>query len=205
MKTIYLFLLCSLGLSAATVSITSISCAAGVVTVAAANTGLVAVQGFEITGVTGTAAATYNLNGTAATTSSAGFTFNLPSGTACPSGTATGGSVSPAQQIIVVNITPLNGQLMIGYILWLTTIVPVPCPTCTSSFIGANPAQLAAIQAGTTIEVVNQVALPPAETAAQAVTALNAQYIAAQATYTSGLAKYAGWCCIGTTCTSTCP
>jgi hypothetical protein len=192
MKTVLLSILLAASLSAA--SITGITCASGVATVTVANS-LVASQGFEITG---TSVATYNINGTAVSANSTSFTFK----TTC-AGSATGGTFAPAVQIVNSGVTPNNSGATVNYILWLTTTVPTPCPSCSSNYAG-NAAQLAALQAGTTVEAVGSFGIANGETPTQMNAAILAIYTAAQSTVSQGLSQYVGWCYNGSSWASTC-
>jgi hypothetical protein len=183
MKTIILCILIAVNLSAA--SITGITCTSGVATVTVANT-LVASQGFEITG---TSVSSYNINGTAVTANSTSFTFKV----AC-NGSASGGTFAPAVQIINMGVVPNNAGATISYVLWTTTTAPVPCPLCSSVYTNINAAQLAAIQAGTTVEGVGSFGISNGETTAQMNAAILAIYAAAQSTVSQGLSQYVGWC-----------
>jgi hypothetical protein len=193
MKTIILAFLLAVSLSAA--SISGITCAGGVATVTVANS-LVASQGFEITG---TSVSTYNINGTAVAANSTSFTFK----TAC-AGSATGGTFAPAVQIINNGVAPNASGATISYIFWLTTTAPTACPSCTSTFANINAAQLAAIQAGTTVEQTGSFGV----SVGQSPTAMNAQilslYAAAQSSISLGLSQYVGWCYNGSGWSSSC-
>lgn len=193
MKTILLSILLAASLSAA--SITGITCASGVATVTVANS-LVASQGFEITG---TSVSAYNINGTAVSANATTFTFNVT----C-AGSATGGTFAPAVQIINSGVSPNNNGATVSYIFWLTTTVPVPCPSCGSNYAKINAAQLAAIQAGTTVEGVGTMGIVNGETPTQMNAAILAAYAAAQSTVAQGLSQYVGWCYNGSAWSATC-
>ena len=184
MKTILLALALSLTVSAA--SITGIACSAGVATVTVANT-LVASQGFEITGAS---VSNYNINGTAVTVNSTSFTFNA----AC-NGSATGGTFNPAWQLLTLSIVPTASGFTVTDAFWLTTTTPTACPGCTSLVTGATAAQLAALQAGTTVESIAILGVVAGETPAQMQTQVLNLYNNQQASLSAGgLTKYAGWC-----------
>lgn len=193
MKTILLSILLAASLSAT--SISGITCSAGVATVTVANS-LVASQGFEITG---TSVAAYNINGTAVSANSTSFTFK-----ATCVGSATGGAFQPAVQIINNGVVPNNAGATVSYIFWLTTTVPVACPSCSSNYVAINAAQLAAIQAGTTVEAVGSFGIANGETPAQMNAAILALYAAAQSTVAQGLSQYVGWCYNGSAWSSSC-
>ena len=90
MKRLLLSLICAFSLSAAGVSISTVTCTSQVVTVNCTGCGIAQYQGFSIAG---TSVATYNLNSTAGTASANTFTFTLPAGTSC-NGSASGGTVT---------------------------------------------------------------------------------------------------------------
>jgi hypothetical protein len=183
MKTILLLFVSACSLLAATVS--TVTCTGGVATVTVANS-LVASQGFELTG---TSVTSYNINGTAISANASSFTF-----AASCNGTATGGTFAPAVQIINMGVAPTASGATISYLFWLTTLSPVACPGCTSLYPKINAAQLAAVQAGTTIEQSGSFGITPTETTAQMNTQILGLYTAAQVTVTQGLSQFVGWC-----------
>jgi hypothetical protein len=192
-KTIILSLFVALSLSAATIS--TITCTSSVATVTVANA-LVASQGFEIAG---SSVAAYNINGTAVSANSTSFTFK-----ATCAGSATGGTYNPAVQVINAGVTPNNSGATVAYIFWLTTTTPVACPGCGSNWSSANAAQIAALQAGTTIEQVGSFGTTVGETSDQMGVHILALYAAAQSSVALGLSQYTGWCYNGAWA-STCP
>ena len=199
MKTLLLSMLFGVGLSAAGVSISTITCASQIVTVNATAHGIAQYQGFSIAG---SSVATYNINSTAGTATTNSFTFTLPAGTSC-NGSASGGTVLPAKQIIAVSMMPVgNGSVTIDYLCWYTTVLPTPlvcnlgtngtsCPI--SAWPGASAAENAAIVAGTTVEVPGTVTFAATVPAATLSANLVAQYNAVQASYTTGFLGYAGY------------
>ena len=203
LKLIASFLLCA-SLFGAGVSISSITCASQVVTVNCTGCGIVQYQGFSISGAS---VSTYNLNSTAGTASTNVFTFTLPSGTPC-NGSATGGTVLPAKQIInVSSVVSSGGNLTINYVSWFTVVTPTPlacnlgpsqnqCPV--SAWPGASAAENAAIVAGTTIEVPGSITVAGTTPAATLSALLVAQYVSAQTSYNSGFLGYAGYWWTGT-------
>jgi hypothetical protein len=194
-KLLLSILLGALLSNAAVVSITGVSCSNQVVTVSCTTCGIAKYQGFSIQGTSVTA---YNLNGTAATASANAFTFTLPASTPC-AGSATGGTVQPAKQIInVASVASGNGTITITYISWYTTLTPVPIPGAVSTWSGASAAENAAIAAGTTIEVPGSVSVSPNASTATISANLIAQYNAVQASYSSGFLAYAGYWYNGT-------
>lgn len=100
MKRILFALVFAFSLSAAGVSISTITCSSQVVTVNCTGCGIAQYQGFSIAGAS---VGTYNINSTAATASANTFTFAIP--IAC-NGSASGGTVTPAKQIINIGMIP---------------------------------------------------------------------------------------------------
>ena len=215
-RLIVLFALC-FAASAATVS--SITCAGQTATVNATAHGLVASQGFELTG---TAA---QFNGTVVSASTNSFTFSATaSGVTCSSFTSGYTLVSPAVQIIDLpsKSNVANATVTFSYLMWFTTAYPTPlvcnlgtdgttCPT--SAWSGANAAQNAAIMAGTTVEQVGGFTVPASTTptgggacpgSTCSVTGLiQLQYNNMQVAYTAGLLA-GGYCYNGTAWVTTC-
>ena len=194
-KTLLLALFVSTQLFAAGTPITTITCTAQVVTVNSTAHGIAQYQGFSISG---TSVGTYNINSTAGTASANVFTFTLPVGTSC-NGSATGGTVLPAKQIININSQPVatSGNISIQYVFWNTTVKPVPLvcsPTCpVSSWSGASAAENAAIVAGTTVESPGSITISASTPALTISSMLTTQYANVQASYTSGFLAYSGW------------
>jgi len=183
-KRLLLALVCAFSLSASGVSISTVTCTSQVVTVNCTTCGVAQYQGFSISGTT---VATYNINSTAGTASANTFTFTLPSGTSC-NGSASGGTVTPAKQIINTGMIPSvsNATVTIQYVWWLTTATPVipacAATACTSAYPKSSAAEIAAIAAGTTVESVGQMNCGSSTAALTACgTQLIANYQAAQA------------------------
>jgi hypothetical protein len=203
MKTFFRSLsLLTLGLVAALyaqgagVTISTITCSSGTVTVNATAHGITQYQGFSITG---SSVGAYNINSTASSVTANAFVFVLPSGSC--SGSATGGSVLPAKQIISTGSTAqtLQGTLTINYVFWFTTATPVPCPSCVSSWASASAAENAALVAGTTVEYVGSLPnIPSATSAATIQSEIQAYYATMQIAYAAGLLSGAGYWYNGT-------
>ena len=180
---------------AAGVPITTITCSAQVVTVNSTAHSIAQYQGFSITGAT---VGTYNINSTAGTATANTFTFTLPASTPC-NGSATGGAVLPAKQIINIVSAPIatSGNISLQYVFWNTTVKPVPLvcsPTCpVSSWSGASAAENAAIVAGTTVESPGSITISASTPALTISSMLTTQYANVQASYTSGFLAYSGW------------
>ena len=162
--------------TAAAVSISAISRTNNVVTVVtSAAHGLAASQGFSISGV---ADNSLNINGTVASVASTtSFTFSQAGANASSSG----GSVLPAKEAIILEISTGQPQAIeVRYALWLTTLIPVARPGVVSLWTGASAAENAAIAAGTTIEVVRGRDFPSTLTKAQIQGFLQAEFSAQQ-------------------------
>jgi hypothetical protein len=114
-------------------------------------------------------------------TSSTVFTFNLvvPDST-----TSTGGTVNPAKEIIILQTNPFgaNSTVTVRYLLWLTTVTPVP-GTSTSSWTGASLQENAALVNGTTVELSRSVTLSATVTKAQLEAAIQSDFTAQQAAF----------------------
>ena len=190
MKTIIAILMLSATGFAATVS--SITCSGQTATVNATAHGLIASQGFSLSGT----AATFN--NSASSVSANSFTFVLPAGTACSGFTSGYTAVVAAKQIIDIAATP--NPLAVGgptvtltYLGWYTTVFPtalcsstgVPIPPLTtcpvSQYTAISPAEQAALWAGTTVELQNQVTYPASTPAATVSSGAVTQYNAMQA------------------------
>ena len=192
MKTILAILVLSALASATTV--TSITCSGQTATVNATAHGLIASQGFSLSGT----AATFN--GTASTVSANSFTFVLPAGTACSGFTSGYTAVVAAKQIIDIGATPNplapgGPTVTLSYLGWYTTVYPtalctsagVPIPPLTtcpvSQYPAISPAEQAALWAGTTVELQNQVTYPAATSASTVSSGAVTQYNAMQAAF----------------------
>ena len=187
MKRVLVFLLVC-GLSAWATTVSSITCAGQTATVNATAHGLVAGQGFSLTGTSPA------FNSTASTVSTNSLTFVLPAGTSCSGFTSGYNSIVPAKQIININsFVTSSGNITINYVSWYTVLNPTPCSTCSSIWSGASAAEIAAIADGTTIEIQGNITFAASTPAATVSSNLVAQYNAAQASYTSGFLGYAGY------------
>ena len=192
MKRIIASLILSTTGFAATVS--SITCSGQTATVNATAHGLVASQGFSLSGT----AATFNSS--ASSVSANSFTFVLPAGTACSGFTSGYTEVVSAKQIIDIAATPnplaLGGPTVtLTYLGWYTTVFPaalcssagVPIPPLTtcpvSQYTAISPAEQAALWAGTTVELQNQVTYPASTPAGTVSGGAVTQYNAMQAAF----------------------
>jgi len=190
-------LLFALSLSGWATTVSSIACSGQTATVNSTAHGLIAGQGFSLSGT----GATFNSTATTVTTNS--LTFVLPIGQSCTPFTSGYTAVVPAKQIInVSSFVTLAGNITINYVSWYTVIVPTPlacnlgtsgtqCPT--SQWIGASAAENVAIVAGTTIEVPGSITFAAGTASGAISTNLVNQYNAAQASYTSGFLGYSGY------------
>ena len=175
MKTTALLFVISVMAQAATVS--SITCSGQTATVNATAHGLVASQGFSLSG------AATAFNSTTSTVTTNALTFVLPSGTACSGFTSGYTTIVPAKQIIELGATASagNATVILNYVYWFTTQFPNPLPSTTVSvWSGASAAEIAAIVAGTTVEIPGQLTLPATTSATAAQTATISQYNATQ-------------------------
>lgn len=204
---VFLFAFCSM-LPAAGVAISTITCSGQTVTVNGTALGIAASQGFSITG---SSVSAYNINSTAKTASANTFTFLNPTGTSC-SGSASGGTVTPAKQIIDISSAanpgagnPGNGLVTISYVNWFTTWLPVPLacpgvvPVCpVSLWSGASAAENAAIVAGTTVEIAGTITVAANTSSTSIQSNAVTQYAAMQVGYAAGLLSGAGFWYNGT-------
>ena len=192
MKTIIAIIILSVAGFATTIS--SITCSGQTATVNATAHGLIASQGFSLSGTSAT------FNSSASSVSANSFTFVLPAGTACSGFTSGYTAVVAAKQIIDIAATP--NPLAVGgptvtltYLGWYTTVFPtalcssagVPIPPLTtcpvSQYTAISPAETAALWAGTTVELQNQVTYPAATPAATVSGGAVTQYNAMQAAF----------------------
>ena len=192
MKTIIAIFILSVAGFATTV--TSITCNGQVATVNATAHGLIASQGFSLSG---NAAFNGTVNASGLTANA--FTFTLPaSGPVCASFASGYTTVVAAKQIIDIAATPnplaLGGPTVtLTYLGWYTTVYPtalctsagVPIPPLTtcqvSQYASISPAEQAALWAGTTVELQNQVTYPAATSASTVSGGAVTQYNAMQA------------------------
>ena len=190
MKTIILSLVLSLSAFGATVS--SITCSGQTATVNATSHGLVASQGFSISGTAGT------FNSTVSSTTANAFTFVLPTGTACSGFTSGYTTVVPAKQIIDLSSSanPANATVTLNYLYWFTTAYPNPLP-CTlvttntgcpqSVWPNASAAENAAIVAGTTVETYGNLIVAASTSSSTVTTQVISQYNAMQTGFSNYL------------------
>ena len=195
MKTFLGILILSVSGFATTVS--SVTCSGQTATVNATAHGLIAGQGFSLSGTSPT------FNSTASTVATNSLTFVLPSGTACSGFTSGYTVIAAAKQIInVSSFVTAQGNITIQYLSWYTVTVPTPlacnlgvsgnqCPV--STWPGASAAENAAIVAGTTIEVSGTITFAVSVSSSTLSANLVAAYNAAQVSYTSGFLAYAGY------------
>jgi hypothetical protein len=134
MKRIFVLLIFAALSQAATVS--SITCNAQVATVNATAHGLIASQGFSLSGTAGTYNSTVGTAGGAVTANT--FTFTLPTGTACSGFTSGYTTVVPVKQIIDISSSanPANATVTLNYLYWFTTAYPNPLPLHSTCHVG---------------------------------------------------------------------
>lgn len=124
------------------VAVSSIAVSGNTVTVNATAHGIAVNRGFCLSA--------QNYCGTASSATANSFTFAVANGTiaACASSC---GTISPAKQIVALNITMPPNQIA-NFVCWLATSSPVPS-SGKSAWSGASVAENNAIAAGTTVEV----------------------------------------------------
>ena len=143
--------------------------------------GLVVNQGFSLQGNSNPVC---NLNGTVASIPlTTTFTFNLN----VSNQSGTGGTVSPAKEIIILDTNSFQtiNTIVVRYLLWLTTTTPKPgSPNSpTSLWSGASGQENAAILAGTTVEILRTTTLSSTITKAQLEAAIQNDFTTAQAAF----------------------
>ena len=190
MKTIIAILILSMAGFATTV--TSITCSGQTATVNATAHGLIASQGFSLSGTATT------FNSSTSTVSANSFTFVLPAGAACSGFTSGYTAVVAAKQIIDIAATPNplapgGPTVTLTYLGWYTTVYPtalctpagVPIPPLTicpvSQYTSISPAEQAALWAGTTVGLQNQITYPASTPASTVSSGAVTQYNAMQA------------------------
>jgi len=162
--------------------VTGVSITGGVALVTTATAhGLVVNQGFSLQGGTNRVC---NLNNTVATVpTTTTFTFSLNT----PDTSSTGGTVSPAKEIIILdtNSFQTTNTIVVRYLLWLTTTTPKPSSpnSPTSLWSGASGQENAAILAGTTVEILRTTTLSSIITKAQLEAAIQNDFTATQAAF----------------------
>ena len=174
------------------------------VTVNATAHGLVASQGFSLSGTAPT------FNSTIKTVTTNSFTFALPA-TGPQGALFTSGytAVQAAKQIIKLSSVaqPLAGKVTLNYLMWFTTSLPIPPAgvdadgnplASPSQWPLASAAELAALAAGTTVEFPGTLTIPAATSAASAQTQVEAQYNTMQAAYANFLMAGNGYWWNGT-------
>ena len=181
MKPILFAILFALGIHAATV--TSITCSGQTATVNSTAHGLIASQGFSLSGTAGT------FNSTASTAATNSLTFVLPAGKACSGFTNGYTAIVPAKQIIEFGsvANPATATVTLNYLYWFSTAYPNPLPAGTvSAYANASAAENAALVAGTTVEIAGSLNLPASALATDVQNAVITQYNAMQ----TGFAGY---------------
>jgi len=164
--------------------VTGVSVTGGVALVTTATVhGLVINQGFSLQGGTNRVC---NLNNTVATVpTTTTFTFNLNT----PDTSSTGGTVSPAKEIIILdtNSFQTTNTIVVRYLLWLTTTTPKPSSpnSPTSLWSGASGQENAAILAGTTVEILRTTTLSSTITKAQLEAAIQNDFTTTQAAFSA--------------------
>jgi hypothetical protein len=187
-KVIISFLAVTISMFGASVS--SITCSGQTATVNATGHGLVASQGFSLSGTSGT------LNSTASTVTANALTFVLPTGTPCSGFTTGYTTIVAAKQIIDLSSSanPSAATVTLNYLYWFTTAYPNPLSASTvSAWSGASAAENAALVAGTTVETYGSLTIPASTAAASVQTMVISQYNAMQAGFAGYLLAGGYW------------
>jgi hypothetical protein len=163
MRYLFALLLFAAGLAEAStataVNIASVTVASGVATVSCSpsSCGQNANYGFCISGVSDN---TLNVCSTAVS-GTGGTTFTFATAASNETLGAAGTVISAHELIFLQESMNTAGNIVtIPYLMWLTTTNPVANSALTSQWSGASTAQIAAIKAGTTIEVPMTISLP---------------------------------------------
>lgn len=116
------------------------------------------------------------------------FTFLQPSNVTVAACASSCGTVIAAPKIIVLDVgTPNQAQQTIHYVMWLTTIIPLPHAGATSQWtagagsVGASAPQIAALSAGSFLELERNETFPASLTTGQLQTFLENDYTTQQA------------------------
>ncbi len=172
-----LFLVMAPALAQAT-TVSSITCAGQTATVNSTAHGLIASQGFSLSGTSAT------FNSSASTVTANSFTFVLPSANPCSGFTSGYTAVAPAKQIIELSsvANPMPATVTMNYLFWFSTAYPNPLPPSTvSAWSGASAAENAALVAGTTVETQGQLTVGASMLASAVTAQIISQYNAMQA------------------------
>lgn len=166
----------------AAVAVSTIGVASGVVTVTTGTAhGLAVNTGFCLSAPATVCAVAKTI------TSATVFTFDMPTNvtvSACASSCGTG-DVSP--RVAVLRVTASQSTKTFNYVLWLTTLTPLPKSgavslwTPTSVSAGASVAQTAALAAGSFIEVARAETFPSSQAIADVQTFMQNDYTSSQA------------------------
>lgn len=189
MKKLIVSLL-ALTMSAFGASVSSITCSGQTATVNATAHGLVASQGFSLSGTSPA------FNSTASTVTANALTFVLPVGTPCSGFTSGYTTIVAAKQIIDLSSSanPAAATVTLNYLYWFTTAYPNPLSSSTvSAWAGASAAENAALVAGTTVETYGSLTIPANTAAATVQTMVISQYNAMQAGFAGYLLAGGYW------------
>jgi hypothetical protein len=166
----------------AAVNVSTIAVASGTVTVTTATAhGLTVNTGFCLSAPASVCAVAKTI------TSATVFTFDVPTNVsvaACGSSCGTG---DLAPKLAVLQVSANQSTKTFSYVLWLTTLTPLPkagavsawTPTATSA--GASTAQTSALAAGSFIEVARAVTFPQSTLIADVQTYMQNDYTSTQA------------------------
>lgn len=168
-------------LATAAVAVSTIAVASGVVTVTTGTAhGLAINAGFCLSAPGSVCAVAKTI------TSATVFTFDMPTNTAVAACASSCGTGDAAPRLVVLQVTAGQSTKTFSYVLWLTTLTPLPragavsawTPTATSA--GASVAQTAALAAGSFIEVGRAVTFPASQAIADVQTYMQNDYTSAQ-------------------------
>jgi len=169
-------------LASAAVGISTITVASGTVTVTTASAhGLAVNTGFCLSAPASVCAVAKTI------TNATVFTFDMPTNTTVAPCGASCGSGDLAPKLAVLQVTPGQSTKIFSYVLWLTTLTPLPKSgalsawTATATSAGASTAQNNALAAGSFIEIARAVSFPLAQAIADVQTYMQNDYNSTQA------------------------
>lgn len=169
-------------LASAAVAVSTISVASGTVTVVTGSAhGMAVNTGFCLSAPATVCAVAKTI------TNSTTFTFDMPTNvtvSACASSCGTG---DLAPKLAVLQVSAGQSTKTFSYVLWLTTLTPLPKAGATSIWIatatsaGATTAQNNALAAGSFIELARAVTFPSSQAIADVQTYMQNDYTSTQA------------------------
>jgi hypothetical protein len=179
--TAWLVLIAALPAFATSVNVSTVAVAGSTVTVTTASAHGLAVN----TGICITSTAACAVVATVPTSTT--FTFPQPTTVTVAACASSCGTASLAPKIVILDVSqPSQAQQTIHYLLWLTTLTPLPRAatsawTAGSASVGATTAQNNALASGSFIEVNLSQTFPSSLTTAQIQTFLQNDYTTRQA------------------------